>query len=105
MTKNYNGRHVYGLAAIIFAIITFVWRDFNGWQQIQALGNVPHREALACAIAVVELFGGIAIQWRKTARAGAFALGIVYVFFALTWVPRITAQPLVYDCWGNFFEQ
>jgi uncharacterized membrane protein YphA (DoxX/SURF4 family) len=49
--------------------------------------------------------GGIAIQWPKTARAGAFALGTIYLIFALLWVPRIAAEPSVYDRWGNFFEQ
>ena len=30
--KNRNlGRHVFGLAAIAFGILTYVWHDFNGW--------------------------------------------------------------------------
>jgi hypothetical protein len=44
MNRVYLGRHVYGLAAVAFGIITLVWHDFNNWQQIRALGNVPHRE-------------------------------------------------------------
>jgi uncharacterized membrane protein YphA (DoxX/SURF4 family) len=105
MPKIYLGRHVYGLAAILFGIITLVWHDFNGWQQIGPLGNVPHREIVVYLAAAVELFGGIAIQWPRSARAGAIALGTVYLIFALLWVPRIVAEPLVYDRWGNFFEQ
>src|SRR5579864_4947541 len=103
--KIYLGRHVYGLAAIIFGIVTLVWHDFNGWQQIRALGNVPHREILVYFAAAVELFGGVAIQWPRTARAGAVALGVLYFIFALLWVPFIAKEPLVYDRWGNFFEQ
>jgi uncharacterized membrane protein YphA (DoxX/SURF4 family) len=99
------GRHVFGLAAVAFAVISFFWRDFNNWQQIQPLGNVPHREVLLYLAAAIELFGGIAIQWPRTARLGASALGIIYLVFALLWVPRIAAQPLVYDRWGNLFEQ
>ena len=99
------GRHVYGLAAIAFGVITLVWHDFNGWQQIRALGTVPHREILVYLAAAIELFGGIAIQWPRTARAGAFALGILYLIFALLWVPHIVATPQIYDRWGNFFEQ
>ena len=53
--------------------------------------------------------GGVAIQWpiqwHRSARAGAVALGAIYLTFALLWVPRIAAEPLVYDRWGNFFEQ
>jgi uncharacterized membrane protein YphA (DoxX/SURF4 family) len=105
MTRLYLGRHVYGLAAIAFGIITLVWHDFNGWQQIRALGNVPHREILVYLAVAVELFGGIAIQWPGTARAGALALGSLYLIFALLWVPHIVATPQIYDRWGNFFEQ
>ena len=47
----------------------------------------------------------MAIQGRRTARAGAIALGAIYFIFALLWVPHIIAEPLVYDRWGNFFEQ
>ena len=53
------GRHVYGLAAILFGLITLMWRDFNPWQQMQVLGNVPHREILVYLAAVVEILGGL----------------------------------------------
>ncbi|MGA7754398.1 MAG: hypothetical protein WCB05_16300 [Candidatus Sulfotelmatobacter sp.] len=105
LTKIYLGRHFYGLAAIGFGVITVVWHDFNTWQQIRVLGDVPHREILVYLAAAIELFGGIAIQWRRTARIGALALGTTYLIFALLWVPYIVATPRVYDPWGNFFEQ
>lgn len=99
------GRHVFGLAAVMFGIITLVWQDFNGWQQIQALGKIPHREILVYLAAAAEIIGGVAIQSRRTARIGALVLGCTYLAFALLWIPRIAAEPLVYDRWGNFFEQ
>jgi uncharacterized membrane protein YphA (DoxX/SURF4 family) len=105
MTRTYLGRQVYGLAAILFGIITLVWQDFNTWQQIRALGNVPHREILIYIAAATEIFGGLAIQWTRTARAAALALGSLYLIFALLWVPHIVAEPRVFDRWGNFFEQ
>jgi uncharacterized membrane protein YphA (DoxX/SURF4 family) len=105
MARIYVGRHVYGLAAVAFGVITLVWRDFNNWQQIRALGNVPHREILVYIAAAIEIFGGVAIQWSRTAGAGAFALGSIYLVFALLWVPHIVAEPRVFDRWGNFFEQ
>jgi uncharacterized membrane protein YphA (DoxX/SURF4 family) len=101
----YLGRHVYGLAAVAFGVIALVWHDFNDWQQIRALGNVPHREILVCAAAAIELFGGVAIQWPRTARVGAIALGTIYLIFALLWVPHIAAKPQIFDRWANFFEQ
>jgi uncharacterized membrane protein YphA (DoxX/SURF4 family) len=103
--KLYLGRHVFGLAAVGFAVFALAWHDFNIWQQIRALGNVPHREILVYIAAVVEIFGGVAIQWRRTARAAAVALGTIYLIFALLWVPFIIETPLVFDRWGNFFEQ
>ena len=105
MTRTYLGRHVYGLAAILFGIITLDWHDFNNWQQIRALGNVPHREILIYIAATIEIFAGLAIQWTRTARAGALALGSLYLIFALLWVPHILLEPRVFDRWGNFFEQ
>ena len=55
--------------------------------------------------AAIELFGGLAIQWPRTARAGAFALGAIYLLFALLRVPHIAAKPRIFDRWANFFEQ
>jgi hypothetical protein len=106
MTRSDFGRHVLGLAAIGFAIVSLVWHDFGGpWQQTQVFGNVSHREIFVYLVAAVELFGGLAIQWPRTARAGALALCCTYLAFALLWVPRIIAEPRVYDRYGNFFEQ
>jgi uncharacterized membrane protein YphA (DoxX/SURF4 family) len=99
------GRHVYGLAAIGFGIVTLVWHDFNGWQQIRPLGDVPHREILVYLAAAVELFGGIAIQFSRAGRIGSLTLGCLYSVFALLWVPNIAKEPMIYDHWGNFFEQ
>src|SRR6516162_1836254 len=96
----YLGRHVYGLAAIIFGIVTLGWRDFTTWQQ-----NIPRFAIVVYLVAALELVGGVAIQWPKTARAGAAALAIIYTVFALSWVPRIVKEPLVYDRWGNCCEQ
>jgi uncharacterized membrane protein YphA (DoxX/SURF4 family) len=103
--KPYLARHVMGLAGILFGVITIVWHDFNTWQQIRALGNVPHREILAYIVGAIEIAGGLAMQCPKSARVGAIALGAIFSIFALLWIPRIVAQPLVYDRWGNFFEQ
>lgn len=103
--KTCLGRHVLGSAAILFGLITLAWRDFNSWQQIQALGNIPHREILAYFAAAIEILGGLAIQWHRTARAGAAALGCVFLIFALLWVPSVVADPRVFGGWGSFFEE
>jgi uncharacterized membrane protein YphA (DoxX/SURF4 family) len=105
MRRIYFGRHVFGLAAILFGIFTLAWHDFNDWQQVRPLGNIPHRDILAYVVGAMELAGGVAIQWRRTARVGAFAIGAINLFFALLWIPRIVTEPQVFDRWGNFFEQ
>jgi hypothetical protein len=90
------GRHVFGVAAFAFGLITLVWHDFNGWHQ-------PRFLIYAAAAALI--FGGAAIQFRRTAKTGAVLLGAVYLVFALQCVPAIVATPKIYNSWGNFFEQ
>jgi uncharacterized membrane protein YphA (DoxX/SURF4 family) len=105
MTRIYLGRHVYGLAAIIFGILIFVWRDVNVWREILPIGKVSHPEILLYIAAAIQLFGGLAIQWAPTCRIGALSLTVIYLIFALLSVPAIIAKPLIYNNWGNFFEQ
>lgn len=93
------GRHLYGLAGIAFGVITLVW------SQIYSLGNMSHPEILVYLAGIVELVGGLAMQWRGTAKFGALALGTVFLIFSLFWIPQIVKMPLVYGYWGNFFEQ
>ncbi len=81
------------------------WHDLNDWQQIKALGNVPFRESVVFVAAAAALAGGFAIQWRKSAHLGALVLGVLYLFLASFWIPPIFHAPLIYNSWGNFFEQ
>jgi uncharacterized membrane protein len=92
------------LAAIFLGVVGLAWGDFaTNWQRVQP--GVPFREALAYFVAACELLSGLAIFWRRTAQAGATFLTILYTVFALLWVIRIFISPLVYDNWGNFFEE
>ena len=94
------GRYVYGLASIGSGICALVWHDFI------ALGDVPHREILIYIVAAIEILGGVAVLWPRTARAGAVALGAIYLIFALLeGVPLILEHPLGYGGYGNFFLQ
>ena len=99
------GRHVFGLAAIILGIIGLVFHEFNTWQQARALGDISHSQVFVSITAILEIVGGIAMQWKRTVRAGAMLLFIIYLFFALLWLPVIIKSHLVYDGWGNFFEE
>src|SRR5579863_3640545 len=99
------GRYVYGLAAIGFGICALVWHDISNWLQLKASGDIAHNTILTSIVAVVEVLGGAAVLWPRTARIGAVILGSIYFIFALLTVPFIIKQPLVYNSWGNFFEQ
>jgi hypothetical protein len=90
------GRHVFGVAALAFGLITLIWHDYNGWHQPRYLVHVA---------AAALIFGGAAIQFRRTAKLGALVLGAIYLFFSLQCVPGIVAAPRIYNSWGNFFEQ
>ena len=83
------GRHLYGLAAIAWGVYS--------------LAHTPH--TLQQIAAVVDILGGLAIQWLRTARFGAIAVGAVYLIVALSGIPLIIGHPLVYNGYGNFFEQ
>jgi hypothetical protein len=90
------GRHVFGVAALAFGLITLAWHDYNGWHQVRYVVN---------AAGAAQIIGGAAIQFRRTAKTGAVVLGAVYLVFALLCVPGIVAKPRIYNSWGNFFEQ
>jgi hypothetical protein len=90
---------------LAFGLTTLVWHDYNDWDQLRYLLNATDGPVFVSAAAVAQIFGGVAIQFRRTAKAGAGVLGIVYLVFALLFVPRIVATPQSYDPWGNFFEQ
>src|SRR3984893_9497582 len=90
------GRHLFGVAALAFGLTTLAWHDYNAWHQ-------PRYLVYAAAAALI--LGGAAIQFRRTAKAGAVVLGAVYLVFALQCVPGIVAAPQIYNSWGNFFEQ
>jgi hypothetical protein len=90
------GRHVFGVAALAFGLITMAWHDYNGWNQ-------PRYLVYAAAAALI--FGGAAIQFPRIAKMGAAVLGVVYLVFTLQCVQRIVSAPRIYNSWGNFFEQ
>ena len=93
------GRHIYGLGAVAFGVITLIG------QQISSLGNISHPAILVYAAGIIELIGGIAIQWKRTVRFGAITIGAFFLIFTLFLIPPIFEMPLAYFNWGNFFEE
>src|ERR1700675_208765 len=90
------GRHVFGVAASASGLITLAWHDYND-------GHLLRYIVYAAAAALI--FGGSAIQFRRSAKAGAAVLSAAYFVFVLLCVPGIVAAPQIYISWGNFFEQ
>jgi len=90
------GCRVFGLAALVFGLITLAWHDYNGW-------HLPRYVAFAAGAA--EIVGGAAMQFRPARKWGAAALGAVFLAFAFGCVRGIVTAPQVYNSWGNFFEQ
>lgn len=96
------GRYLFGLAALASGLVMVVWPDYkdNGLQDILNAGDGP---VFVYGFAAAQVFGGAAILIRHTARAGAVALGAVYLVFAFLCLPQIVAAPLRYGGYGNFF--
>ena len=90
------GRHVFGAATLAIGVITLAWHDSNGGHLLRYI---------VYAAAAAQIFGGAAIQFRRTAKTGAAVLGAAYLVSALLCVPGIVAAPQIYNSWGNFFEQ
>jgi hypothetical protein len=60
---------VFGLAALAFGLVTLAWHDYHGWHQPRYL---------VYAASAAQIFGGSAIQLRRSAKTGAIVLGAFY---------------------------
>jgi hypothetical protein len=90
------GRRVFGAATLATGLITLAYHDYHEWHPLRSI---------VYAAAVAQIIGGAAMQFRRTAKAGAVVTVAGYLVFALLCVPRIITAPRIYNSWGNFFEQ
>ncbi len=83
----------YGLATVVTGILDLVWGAFEASHQpLRALGpHVPGEHVLAYIAGAWLVAAGAAILWRRTERLGAAGSAIIYLVFALFWLPRIHA--------------
>jgi uncharacterized membrane protein len=74
--------------------VDVAWREFEASHQpIKALSqHIPGEQVLACVAGIWLVAAGIAILWRPTARIGAAGSAMIYLIFALFWVPRLYAM-------------
>lgn len=84
------GVWLYGLATAAFGVLDLIWGQFDRpHQPIQSLvENIPVRQFLAYVVAIWMIAAGLAILWRRSARVGAAASGIVYSAFLACWLLR-----------------
>ena len=98
------GIYTYAGGAIFLGLLGLGSGDFaTTWQRVGP--NVPFREPLAYLTALIELGAGLALLRRRTARAGALTLTLVYSVFTLVWVPKYLENLRNFDPLGNFFEE
>jgi hypothetical protein len=98
------GRNLFGAAVFASGIIMLVWHDYHDYDQLRSVLNAADGPVFVYIAAIAQIVGGLAMQLRQTAKAGAAIVAVTYLAFALMCVPRILATPRVYDSWGNFFE-
>jgi uncharacterized membrane protein len=89
------GVWIYGLATVVTGILDIAWGAFEASHQpIQALGDhVPFSQILAYIAGTWLVATGIAVLWPRTERIGAAGSAIIYLVFALLWVPRLYTVP------------
>jgi len=89
------GVYLFAFASAAAGVMDFIWGDFDtSHQPIQAFGDhIPGISILAYITAVWMIAGGVAILWRRSARAGAAALASIYFVFAVFWLPRFYTAP------------
>lgn len=98
------GRIVFGVSAVLWGVITLIWRDEQTWQGLP-IPMLPFGAVIGGCFAIAQIAGGIAIMYPRTARSASIVLATVYALFALTHIPDIIGKPGVYERYSGFFEQ
>jgi hypothetical protein len=99
------GRIVFGGSAVLFGVIALMWYDSDTWQTLRQIWSLPFGTIIGGCLMIVQIAGGIGVQYPRTARLASIVLGIVYFLFSLACIPAITAAPTIYEHYGSFFEQ
>jgi uncharacterized membrane protein len=99
------GLFILGLGSAAAGLLDLIWGEFEpSHQPIQAWGDhIPGQTILAYITAVCLIAGGAALLWRRTRRAGAVVLAIVYGAFTAFWLPRLVTAPTVLGYHPNVY--
>jgi NAD/NADP transhydrogenase beta subunit len=99
------GRIVFGGSAVLFGVIALMWYDSDTWQTLRQIWSLPFGTIIGGCLMMVQIGGGIGMQYPRTARLTSILLVVVYSLFSLACTPGILAAPAVYANYGSFFEQ
>jgi len=99
------GRIVFGASAVLFGLIALMWYDSDTWQTLHQVWSLPFGTIIGGCLMIVQIAGGIGMQYPRTAHLASIALGIIYLLFSLACIPDIMAAPTIYAHYGSFFEQ
>jgi hypothetical protein len=105
MKTAFCGRVVFGTSAVLFGVIALMWHDADTWQTLRQIWSLPLGRIIGGCLMIVQIAGGIGIEYPRTVRLGSIALGVTYLLFSLSCIPGIIAAPAVYVHYGSFFEQ
>jgi hypothetical protein len=98
------GVRVFGLAAILLGLVGLVFGDFAAvWQPVPP--DWPARTALAYVWAGLFVAGGVLLQFRRTAAAGALLVAALFLPFFLLWAKRVMGFPQLLATWSGMAEQ
>ena len=101
----FYGRIVFGASAILFGVIALMWHDPDTWQTLRQIWKLPSGLVIGECLMILQIAGGIAMQYPHTAHLASLVLCTVYSIFSLACIPGIIAAPAIYAQYGSFFEQ
>jgi hypothetical protein len=99
------GRIVFGASAVLFGVIALMWYDPDTWQTLSQIWSLPFGTIIGGSLMMVQIAGGIGMQYPRAARLASIVLGVLYSLFSLASIPEIITAPAVYAHYGSFFEQ
>jgi hypothetical protein len=99
------GRIVFGASAVLYGVIALMWHDSDTWQTLSQIWSLPLGTIIGGCLMTLQIAGGIAMPYPRSAHLASIALGVVYLLFSLACIPGILAAPAVYLHYGSFFEQ
>jgi len=97
------GRIVFGASAVLFGVIALMWHDPDTWQNLHQIWKLPFGAIIGASLMVLQIAGGIGIQFPRTARMASVVLCLVYLCFSLACIPGTIAASNIYDRYGGSF--